>query len=113
MKYVIIMIPPAIKDVMLKELHDNGITRVIMSETLAAGANTTHTEVVRGRAYDVGEARRLKFEMAVNDDFVEKVLEVAGKVAAQDKLGGGKAFVLPLDDAIRLGTGERGSKAIN
>jgi len=71
--------------------------------------------VYRGREFTVNLLRKVQLQIAVNDDFVDRTVEAvmaAGRSGEQGEIGDGKIFVLPLEDCIRIRTGERGSEAI-
>ena len=74
-----------------------------------------YTEVYRGTETTVNLLRKIELQIAVNDDFVEPTVDAiikAGRTGAEGKIGDGKIFILPLDECIRIRTGERGSEAI-
>ena len=69
----------------------------------------------RGHEYEVNLIRKVKLEVAVNDEFVEPTIEAiikAGRTGQEGKIGDGKIFVMPLEDVVRIRTGERGGEAI-
>ena len=73
------------------------------------------TEVYRGHEFTVNLLRKVQLQIAVNDEFVERTIEAVvkgGRTGEKGEIGDGKIFVLPLDDCIRIRTGERGSDAI-
>ena len=86
-----------------------------MSDVQGFGRQKGHTEVYRGHEYTVNLLRKVKLEIAVNEDFVEPTIEAiakAGKTGEEGRIGDGKIFVLPLDDVVRIRTAERGGEAI-
>ena len=113
MKYIIIIATPAKKDELLEALHEIGIQRLVVSDVRGYGASTKHTEIYRGQAYTVNNEPRLKIETALTDEFIEPVIKAVQDIAVGDAKGGGKVFVLPLEDCIRARTGERGDAAIS
>ena len=98
-----------IKDA-LQELNIQGIT---VTEVKGFGRQKGHTELYRGAEYVVDFLPKIKIEVVVDDDLVEKVVSAIVTTANTGKIGDGKIFILPVDDAIRVRTGERGSDAIN
>ena len=79
------------------------------------GRQKGHTETYRGHDLAVNLLRKVRLEIAVNDAFVEPTIEAimeGGRTGTQGEIGDGKIFVLPMDDCVRIRTGERGSEAI-
>jgi nitrogen regulatory protein P-II 1 len=79
------------------------------------GRQKGHTEVYRGHEYQINFIRKVKLEIAVDDQFVEPTIEAivnAARTGEEGKIGDGKIFVLPLEDAVRIRTRERGSEAL-
>jgi nitrogen regulatory protein P-II 1 len=79
------------------------------------GRQKGHTEIYRGHEFTVNLLRKVEIQIAVNDDYVERTIEAiteAGRSGDQGRVGDGKIFVLPIEDCIRLRTGERGPEAI-
>jgi len=83
-----------------------------VSEVKGHGRQHGHTELYRGAEYVVDFLPKIKLEIFVNDDFVEKTVDIILKYAKTGKIGDGKIFVLPVEDAIRIRTEERGRDAI-
>lgn len=98
-----------IKDA-LQELNIQGIT---VTEVKGFGRQKGHTELYRGAEYVVDFLPKIKIELVLDDDMVEKAISAISKAANTGKIGDGKIFILPVEDAIRVRTGERGSDAIN
>ena len=93
----------------LQEIDVQGIT---VSEVKGYGRQKGHTELYRGAEYVVDFVPKIKLETAVEDERVEQVIETIGQTAHTGKIGDGKIFVSPIDDAVRIRTGERGEDAI-
>ena len=96
----------------LRALNVHGMT---VTEVRGFGRQRGHTEVYRGAEFHVRLLPKLKLEIAVNEPFVEATLEAilqASRSGETGQIGDGKVFVLPLDDCIRIRTGERGPQAI-
>lgn len=105
-----------IKPFMLEELKEAmnaiGVQGMTASEVKGFGRQKGHTEVYRGAEYVVDFIPKVKLEIAVADDLVAKVVETIANSAKTGRIGDGKIFILPLEEAIRIRTGEKGSEAI-
>jgi len=97
-----------IKDA-LKEANVEGMT---VTEVRGHGRQKGHTEVYRGREYSVDLLPKLKIEMVLPDDLVDRAIEALLVGARTGKIGDGKIFIYPLEDAIRIRNGQRGSAAL-
>jgi len=96
-------------------LAERDIYLMTVSDVRGCGRQRGYTELYRGTEYPVRLLPKLKLEIAVNDAFVEAAIEAivhAGRTAETGQVGDGKNFVLPLDDCVRIRTGERGPQAI-
>ncbi len=93
----------------LQEIDVQGIT---VSEVKGYGRQKGHTELYRGAEYIVDFVPKIKLETVVEDERVEQVIEAIVQTAHTGKIGDGKIFVSPIDDAVRIRTGERGEDAI-
>ncbi len=112
MKYVIAIIKPHKLEEVMDELDKNEIHLRTVTEVLGCGRQKGITEVYRG-VKEIGSLlRKVKLEIAVNDDYLEQTIEAIRKGASDGDIGDGKIFVLDLKDCIRIRTGERGSEAI-
>jgi nitrogen regulatory protein P-II 2 len=114
MNYVIAIVQPQKLEGVRQSLIAAGIQGVTVSDVQGYGRQKGHTEVYRGHEYTVNFVRKVKIEVACDKDTVEKVVEAIAKGAktGEGKIGDGKIFVLELQDAIRIRTGERGAEAI-
>ncbi len=115
MKYIIAVIQPSRLEAVKEALSKVEVFRLTVSDVQGLGRQKGHTEVYRGHEYEVNLIRKVKLEIAVNEEFVEPTVEAiiqGGKTGAEGKIGDGKIFVLPLEDVVRIRTGERGSEAI-
>ena len=83
-----------------------------VAEVKGFGRQKGHTEVYRGSEYTVEFLPKVKFDIVVEDDMVQKAVDTIVQSAKTGKIGDGKVFVLPLEDAIRIRTEERGDEAI-
>ena len=93
----------------LQEIDVQGIT---VTEVKGYGRQKGHTELYRGAEYVVDFVPKIKLETVVEDERVEQVIETIVQTAHTGKIGDGKIFVSPIDDAVRIRTGERGEDAI-
>jgi len=93
-------------------LTDLGIAGMTVSEVKGYGRQKGHKEVYRGAEYNVEFNPKTKIELVVNSEVVEKVVEAIRNAANSGKIGDGKIFVLPVEDVMRIRTGERGKEAI-
>jgi nitrogen regulatory protein P-II 1 len=83
-----------------------------VSEVKGFGRQKGHTEIYRGSEYTVDFLPKVKFEIVISDDRVQKAVDVIVQSAKTGKIGDGKVFVLPIEDVIRIRTEERGESAI-
>jgi nitrogen regulatory protein PII len=83
-----------------------------VTEVRGFGRQKGHTELYRGAEYVVDFLPKIKIEIAVKDEMVDKVIDAIVKAANTGRIGDGKIFVLPMEEAIRIRTGERGSEAV-
>ena len=91
---------------------DIGVQGVTVTEVQGFGRQRGHTELYRGAEYRVDFVPKSKVELAVDDSICEQVVEAITNIARTGKIGDGKIFILPLDDIIRIRTGESGESAI-
>lgn len=98
----------AVKDA----LHEIGIEGMTVIEVRGHGRQKGHTEFYRGREYTVDLLPKLKIEMVVGDDVVDKAIQAITSAARTGKIGDGKIFLSRIDDAIRIRNDERGEAAL-
>lgn len=97
----------------LKEaLNAIGVTGMTVSQVFGCGLQKGHTEVYRGKEYQINLLPGIKIEIVVCEVPVEEVLEITKKVCRTGKIGDGKIFVYPIENAVRIRTGEEGDIAI-
>jgi nitrogen regulatory protein P-II 1 len=111
---VAIIRPEKLEDVQ-KALNEVDVYLMTVSDVRGCGRQRGYTEVYRGQEFQVRLLPKLKLEIAVNDAFVESAIEAivhSARTGDTGQVGDGKIFVLDLQDAIRIRTGERGSSAI-
>jgi nitrogen regulatory protein PII len=115
MKLIVAIVQPSRYEAVKEALSKVEVFRLTVSDAQGLGRQKGHTEVYRGHEYQVNLVRKVKLEIAVNDEFVEPTIDAiirAGRTGPEGKIGDGKLFVMPLEDAIRIRTGERGEEAI-
>lgn len=112
MKWMIAIIKPFKLDEVREALSEIGIRGLTVSEVKGFGRQKGHTELYRGAEYVVDFLPKAKIELAVDDAQVDIVAETIMKTASTGKIGDGKIFIQPLEDAIRIRTGENGESAL-
>ena len=110
------LIKAIIKPFKLEEVKDAlaeiGVEGMTASEVKGFGRQKGHTEIYRGSEYTVDFLPKVKIEVAVSDESAPKVVESIVTSAQTGKIGDGKVFVLPVEEAVRIRTGEKGDEAI-
>lgn len=112
MKLIKAIIKPFKLDDAKEALNKIGVQGMTISEVKGFGRQKGHKEVYRGAEYVVDFIPKIMIETVVEDDIMDKVIETITEAAHTGKLGDGKIFVLPVEEAIRVRTGEKGSDAI-
>ncbi|MEA3428455.1 MAG: P-II family nitrogen regulator [Thermodesulfobacteriota bacterium] len=112
MKKIEAIIKPFKLDDVKEALNEIGIQGMTISEVKGYGRQRGHKEVYRGAEYVVDFIPKIKIEIVVESDLADKVVETTKKAASTGKLGDGKIFVLPIEEVIRVRTGEKGKDAI-
>ena len=112
MKKVEAIIKPFKLDEVKEALNDAGINGITVSEVKGYGRQKGHTELYRGAEYVVDFIPKAKLEIIVGDDQVAGVVAAIQNSAKTGKIGDGKIFVLPIEDVVRIRTGEHGEDAI-
>ena len=112
MKLIIAMVQPHKLPDVKQELYKNGIFKMTVTNVLGAGQQKGFTEIYRGVLTEVKLLKKVRLEIAVNEEFVEPTIEAIKKGARTGKIGDGKIFVLDLGRCIRIRTGEEGEEAI-
>ena len=112
MKLVTAIIKPFKMDDVRSALSDIGVQGITVTEVKGFGRQKGHTELYRGAEYVVDFLPKVKIEVAVADSVVEQTIEAITKAANTGKIGDGKVFVSPLEQVIRIRTGETGEEAI-
>jgi nitrogen regulatory protein P-II 1 len=112
MKKIEAIIKPFKLDEVKTALHEVGITGMTVSEVKGFGRQKGHTEVYRGAEYVIDFLPKVKIEVVVDDAIAARAVEAIMMAARTDKIGDGKIFVLPVEEALRIRTGERGADAV-
>ncbi len=112
MKKIDAIIKPFKLDEVKEALQEIGVQGLSVLEVKGFGRQKGHTELYRGAEYVVDFLPKIKLEVAVVDDMKDKVVEAIVSAANTGRIGDGKIFVLPLDEAVRIRTGERGAEAV-
>ncbi len=112
MKKLECIIKPFKLEEVKEALSELGIKGMTLSEVKGFGRQKGHTELYRGSEYTVDFLPKVKLEVVVADDMVGKAVDVITQAAKTGKIGDGKIFVYPMEEVIRIRTGERGEDAI-
>ena len=112
MKLVVAVIKPFKLDEVREALSDIGVQGITVTEVKGFGRQKGHTELYRGAEYVVDFLPKVKLEIAVSEDLVDRVIEAIEGAARTGKIGDGKIFVSPLEQVVRIRTGETGTNAI-
>ena len=112
MKKVEAIIKPFKLDVVKEALSQAGVHGMTVTEVQGFGRQKGHSELYRGAEYVVDFLPKVRLEVVVPDDLVEKVTMALVEASRTGSIGDGKIFVAPVDDAIRIRTGERGDSAL-
>jgi nitrogen regulatory protein PII len=112
MKLIKAIIKPFKLDEVKDALTEIGVEGMTVSEVKGFGRQKGHTEIYRGSEYTVDFLPKVKLEVAVGDDVVDKVIDAIVTAGQTGKIGDGKVFVLPIEQAVRIRTGEKGDEAV-
>ncbi len=115
MKLIIAIIQPSKLESVKAALTEVEVFRLTVMDVQGFGRQKGHSEVYRGHEISVNLLRKVQLQIAVNDEFVEPTVNAiikGGRTGESGEIGDGKIFVLPLEDCIRIRTGERGGEAI-
>jgi len=112
MKKIEAIIKPFKLDEVREALSELGIMGLTATEVKGFGRQKGHTELYRGAEYIVDFLPKVKLDVVVTDDMVDKVIDSITKTAHTGKIGDGKIFVMNVEDAVRIRTGEKGDTAI-
>jgi len=112
MKLIIAIIKPFKLDEVKEALSKVGVDGMTVSEVKGFGRQKGHTEIYRGSEYTVDFLPKVKIEVVVGDALVKKVVDTIAGAAKTGSIGDGKVFVLPINESIRIRTGETGESAV-
>ena len=112
MKLITAIIKPFKLEEVRSALDEIGVSGMTISEVKGFGRQKGHTELYRGAEYVIDFLPKIKIEIAITDDILDKVTEAIATAASSGKIGDGKIFICPLEQAIRIRTGETDEEAI-
>jgi nitrogen regulatory protein P-II 1 len=112
MKKIEAIIKPFRLDDVKNELQSMGIHGMTVTEVKGHGRQKGHKEIYRGAEYNVDLIPKIKVELVVPDSMTDRVVETIMKTARTGKIGDGKIFIMPVDDIVRIRTGETGDVAV-
>ena len=115
MKLIMAIIQPNRLEAVKAALTEVEVFRLTVMDCQGFGRQKGQTEIYRGHEFTVNLLRKVQLQIAVNDEFVERTVNAilkGGRTGEHGEIGDGKIFILPLEDCIRIRTGERGSEAI-
>lgn len=112
MKKIEAIIKPFKLDEVKEALHDVGVSGITVTEARGFGRQKGHTELYRGAEYVVDFLPKVKLEVVVEDSIVDRVVEAISGAARTGRIGDGKIFVIPVEKAVRIRTGELDEAAI-
>ena len=115
MKLIIAIVQPNRLEAVKAALTEIEVFRLTVMDCQGFGRQKGQTEIYRGHEFTVNLLRKVQLQIAVNDEFVEPTVEAVikgGRTGDKGEIGDGKVFILPMDECIRIRTGERGSDAI-
>ena len=112
MKLIIAIVKPFKLDDVRNALSDIGVLGITVTEVKCFGRQKGHTELYRGAEYVVDFLPKVKVEVAVSDEMADKAVEAITQSANTGKIGDGKIFIMNLESAVRIRTGETGSEAL-
>ncbi|MEM9185277.1 MAG: P-II family nitrogen regulator [Planctomycetota bacterium] len=115
MKFIIAVIQPSKLEDVKSALSEVEVVRLTIMDVQGFGRQKGQTELYRGQEISVNLLRKVQLQIAVNDEFVEPTVSAiikGGRSGETGEIGDGKIFVLPLEDCVRIRTGERGAEAI-
>lgn len=112
MKMIIAYIQPHQLNEVKQELYKSEIYKISVSNAMGCGQQKGYSEIYRGVDIEVNLLKKVRIEIGVNDNFVKPTVDAIIKGAQTGEIGDGKIFILPLEECIRIRTGETGSEAI-
>lgn len=112
MRQIIAVVRPARFEDVKKALQDLDVQGMTVTEVSGHGKQKGHTVVYRGTETEIRLLPKIRIEVVVNDHFVEPVIDAICRAARTGEVGDGKIFILPVEDAVRIRTGERGKESL-
>lgn len=112
MKLIIAYIQPHKLQDVKKSLYENGVFKMSVTNALGCGAQKGYHESYRGVEFEVNLLKKIRLEIAVNEEFADKTVKAIVEGARTGQIGDGKIFIIALEKCVRIRTGEVGSKAI-
>ena len=112
MKLIIAYVQPHKLNDVKKALYEHEVRKMSVTNALGCGAQQGYQESYRGIKFEVNLLKKVRLDIAVNDDFVDRTIEAIIKGAKTGQIGDGKIFVLPLERCVQIRTGEEGGAAI-
>ncbi|MDQ3002206.1 MAG: P-II family nitrogen regulator [Fibrobacterota bacterium] len=112
MKMIVAYIKPFKLDEVKAAVQEIGVTGMSVTEVKGFGRQKGHTELYRGSEYHTDFIPKVKLEMVIPDELVERVIAAISEKGRTGKIGDGKIFVLPVDSALRIRTGETGNEVL-
>ena len=112
MKFIIATIKPFKLDEVREAVSKIGVNGMMVSEVKGFGTQLGHTETYRGAEYTVNFVPKIKLEIAVTEEIVDQVVEAISQTANTGKIGDGKIFIVDLETAVRVRTGEKNEEAL-
>ncbi|MBW7895862.1 MAG: P-II family nitrogen regulator [Opitutaceae bacterium] len=112
MKLIIAIIKPFKLEEVKQALSEIGVEGMTVTEVKGFGRQKGHTEIYRGSEYTVDFLPKVKLEIALPDELIAKAVDAIVNAAKTGKIGDGKVFVLPIEEAVRIRTDERGETAV-
>ena len=112
MKLIIAYLQPEKLNDVKAALFDKQVAKMSVTNALGCGQQQGYEEHYRGTVVEVNLLKKVRIEVAVNDDFVQPTVEAIANAARTNAIGDGKIFVVPLEDCVRIRTGEAGASAI-
>ena len=112
MKYIIGIVKPHKLEEVREALSGLGVQGITVTEVKGHGRQLGHTEFYRGAEYQVTFVPKIKIEIAIDESLAERIIEAIKTASQTGQIGDGKIFVLPLEEAVRIRTGETGASAL-
>lgn len=112
MKLIIAFVQPECTNSVKQALHEAGVTKMSVTNALGCGQQLGFEEHYRGNKVEINLLKKTRFEVGVNEEFVDKAVEAIVSGAKTGQIGDGKIFVLPVEQCVRIRTGETGADAI-